>query len=212
MANTTLTPIGTLCFPVLFEPRKNKQNPQAKARYSCILLFDESGTGSTAYQNLRKAVHAAIEDKWGSAKASDPAFVRKLRLPFRDASEKDYDGFEEGETYISPWSQGEGQYASRPDVVNLQGDKIVVPGDVFAGQLARATVRAFAYDSNGNAGVSFGLEHVQIVKEDMPRLDGKQSANRAFANADDDQLKALGIDASAPSTGGSGASADDLPF
>ncbi|GKT33495.1 Protein of unknown function DUF2815 like protein [Aduncisulcus paluster] len=210
MANTTLTPIGTICFPALFEPKKNKQNPTANARYSLILLFDDTATQTTAYQDLRKMVHAAIEEKWGAAKAADPAFVRSLRLPFRNASEKDYNGFDKGTIYISPWSNGEGPHASRPDVVNLHGDKIVVPEDVWAGQLGRASVRAFGYDSNGNKGVALGLEHVQIVKADCERLDGKQSADKAFAGADNSQLAALGIDPNA--TSGGGASNDDFPF
>lgn len=209
---TTMTPIGTLCFPALFEPKKNAQNPSAPARYSCILLFDNAATQTTAYNQLRQAVHKAIEEKFGAAKAADPAFVRTLRLPFRNAAEKDYNGFDRGEIYISPWSQGEGQYASRPDVVDLQGNKIIVPEDVFAGQLARATVRAFAYDSNGNKGVAFGLEHVQIVKADGERLDGKQSSDKAFQNADNSQLSALGIDpnATTPGAGASGLPADLL--
>lgn len=209
MAKTVMTPVGTLCFPALFEAKKNQANPNQNARYSCILLFDETGTQSSAYQELRKAVLEAISEKFGAAKAADPAFVRTLRLPFRDASEKDYAGFDKGTIYISPWSNGEGQYASRPDVVDLKGQKIVVPEDVFAGMLARATVRPFAYDSNGNKGVSLGLEHVQIVKTDCERLDGKRSSDKAFANADDSQLAALGID---PNAGGSTGGDNEFPF
>lgn len=211
MASTTMTPVGTLCFPALFEPKKNKQNPAAPARYSCILLFDEAATKSSAYQALRKSVHECIAEKWGAQKAADPAFVRTLRLPFRDASEKDYNGFDKGEIFISPWAAGEGQYASRPDVVNLQGEKLLAPEEVFAGQLARATVRPFAYDNNGNRGVSLGLEHVQVVKLDGERLDGKQSAASAFANADNSQLAALGIDPDAAASGAD-AGGEDFPF
>lgn len=207
---TVMTPVGTLCFPALYEPKK-AQDAAAKLRYSCILLFNELATKTPAYQALRQAVADAISEKFGAAKAADPAFVRTLRLPFRNAAEKDYNGFDRGTIYISPWSQGEGQYASRPDVVDLQGNKILTPEDVFAGQLARATVRAFGYDSNGNRGVAFGLEHVQIVKADGERLDGKQSAERAFQNADNSELAALGIDPNAAASGASGG-ADDFPF
>lgn len=212
MAQTVMTPIGVLNFPVFFEPKGNKQNPSQDPRFSGMLLFDDLGVKSTAYQELRKGVHAAIVDKFGEAKANDKSFVSGLRLPFRNASEKSYNGFEDGEIFISAWSKAD----QKPGVVNLAGEEIVVPADVFSGQLARFTVRPFAYDSNGNRGVSFGLEHVQIVKADMPRLDGRQSADRAFQNApaDDEQLKALGIDpdAAGSGSGSGGTNYGELPF
>lgn len=189
-----MTPIGTLCFPALFEAKANKENPAQKPRYSCILLFDQTAIETTQYKALRAAVQAAAAEKFGQAKAADANFMRSLRLPFRKSDEKDYEGFDAGVIYISPWTAGD---KTRPGVVDLHGNDILVPGDVWAGQKARATVRAFAYDSNGNKGVSFGLEHVQIVKADEPRIDGRRSAESAFKDADNSQFAALGIDASA---------------
>lgn len=204
MSSTVMSPIGVLCFPSLFDAKASVQG--GNPRFSCILLFDADAVKSTAYQNLRAAVQEAAAEKWGNAKAADPQFMRSLRLPFRAASEKDYVGFDKGEVYISPWKSGTD---ARPGIVDVNGKDILVPGDVWAGQLARATLRAFAYEQSGNKGVSFGLEHLQIVKQDMPRIDGRRSAEQAFANAggaDDEELKRLGIDASsanaAPATGG----------
>lgn len=197
MSNNVMTPVGVLCFPHLFEPAGNKQNPAQEKRYSCILLFDKLATESTKYKELRAAVQAAAAEKWGEAKAADPAFMRSLRLPFRPAAEKDYGGFEKGEIYINPWSSAKN---APPQVVDVRGTEINVPSDVWAGQKARATVRAFAYDSNGNRGVSFGLEHVQIVKQDEPRIDGRRSATDAFANADNSEFAAHGIDPNASSS------------
>lgn len=206
---SVMTPIGKLIFAnALFEAKTNKENPAQGPRHNIMLAFDELGVKSSAYQELRKAVMEAITEKWGGAKANDANFVRSLRLPFRPASEKTYGGLEGMSVFIAPWCKPE----HAPEVVDLHGTKIAVPGDVWAGQLARATVRAFAYDSNGNKGVAFYLEHVQIVKADMPRVDGKQSAAQAFtAPADDEQLKALGIDMNAPASGGGG-STSAFPF
>lgn len=199
-SKSAMTPIGTLCFPALFEPKAPAQG--AEPRYSCILVFDDIALKTAAYQNLRKAVMEAITEKWGAAKAQDQNFLRTLRLPFRPTAEKEYTGFDRGDIFISPWSK------SQPGIVDVQGTDIKVAGDVFAGQQARATVRAFAYEQSGNKGVAFGLEHLQIVKADAERIDGRRSAQAAFAEADDDELKARGIDANAslPATG------TDLPF
>jgi hypothetical protein len=201
--------VGVLCFPALFEPKANSQNKQQAPRYSCILLFDELSTQSTAYQNLRAAVQEAAGEKWGAAKAADPAFMRSLRLPFRLASDKEYDGFEKGKVFIAPWSKGDG---ARPGVVDLHGKDIVVPADVFAGQLARATVRAFAYENQGNKGVAFGLEHVQIVKADEPRIDGRRSAESAFAGADNADMARFGVDPNAASSAGAAPAGGDMPW
>ena len=205
-----LTPAGVLCFADgLFKARSAA--PGGKPRYSAILLFNKIGTGSEAYQNLRRACVVAITEKWGAAKASDPNFTRTLRLPFRNAADKSYEGFEEGEIYIAPWKDGE---QDRPQIINLRGEEILSQGEVWSGQLARASVRAFAYEQSGNRGVNFGLEHIQIVKSDMPRLDGRRTASEAFKNADNADLIAMGIDPNAPAaaTDPTTKLLDDIPF
>lgn len=201
-----LSPIGTLCFAdSLFTAKPAADG--GKPRYSAIIGFDDVAMNTTQYQDLRAAVAAAISDKFGAVKAADPAFVRGLRLPFRNASEKDYEGFDKFTIYINPWSPGD---KKRPGIVDINNVDILVPADVWSGQLARATVRAFAYDTSGNKGVAFMLEHVQIVKADMPRVDGRRSAQKAFENADNSQLAALGI---TPGSAPSGSTvSDDMPF
>jgi hypothetical protein len=208
-ATSAMTPIGTLCFvDSLFSPKPRQQGSD-KLAYSVIIGFDANATKTQQYQDLRAAVSAAAADKWGAIKAADAAFMRTLRLPFRNASEKDYAGFDQFEIFISPWSPGD---KKAPGIVDLNGNDITIPTDVWSGQLGRATVRAFAYDNSGNKGVAFMLEHVQIVKADMPRIDGRRSAQQAFEGADDAQaqLAAMGLTASAPK--GAGANLDDMPF
>lgn len=203
---TAFTPVGVLCFAdglVTARPR----NEGGKPDWSCILLFDDAAVNTVAYQNLRAAVMAAIIDKFGQAKAQDPKFVQSLRLPFRNAADKTYEGFDKGKVYISPWKSGEQE---RPGLVDAFSTKLQ-PSDIFSGMLARAEVRAFAYDNSGNKGVSFGLNSVQIAKADMPRLDGRRTASEAFQHADNSELAALGIDVAA----GPGAASqldNELPF
>lgn len=188
-----MTPIGFLYFPALFKAKTNKQVPTQPPRFSGMLLFDQTGVQSSAYQGLRQAVFQAVVDKFGQAKANDANFLKLLRFPFRPAAEKDYDGFKDGEVFLSAWSPED----QKPGVVDLQGNVIHDEKAVFGGQLARFTVRPFAYDTSGNKGVGLILEHVQIVKFDMPRRDGGVNAEDAFKQADNSQLAALGIDPNA---------------
>lgn len=182
------TPVGLLSFPHLFTPKPRSQGGEAV--HSASLIFDEDAQKDPKFLALKQEIRDAIAEKWGDAKAKDHAFIKSLHMPIRDAAEKAYDGYGDGKVFISPWTK------IKPGVIDRNKKDIIAPADVWAGQLARFFVTAFAWENSGKRGVSLQLEHVQIVKADMPRLDGRKSASQAF---DDD----LGADAGDD---------DDMPF
>lgn len=186
-----ITPIGVLSFPNLFVARPPVAG--ADPRFSATLIFNEAAQKTPEFVALKKAIKECAEAEWGS-KLKDPNFAKKLRNPIRDANEKSYEGYDAGCVFISPWTK------RRPGIVDGRLQPIDVPDDVFAGQLARADVSVFAYSQSGNMGVSIGLNNVQITKKDMPRLDGRTAADKAFGAIDDEQ--------------GSSSSSDDdeIPF
>jgi hypothetical protein len=187
------TPIGILSFPVLFTPKPRA--PGGEPTYQLNLLFDKSAQATPAYANLRKAVADAIKEEWGPQKLADKDFMRKLRLPFRRCKEKSYEGYDiEDGIYIAPWSK------NRPGLIDARRNEISVPGDIWAGQMARATVSPFAYAQSGNMGVNFGLNNVQICRTDGKRLDGRRAAKDEFGDYDD----GLG--------GSMGGDDEDMPF
>jgi len=165
------TPIGVLSFPALFTPRA--PSPGADERYSCVLIFDENAQNTPEYKAMKKEALAAAQAKWGT-KATDMIQKGQLRLPFRDASEKsEFAGYDEGKIFVSLWTK------QKPDVIDGRLND-VVPSDVFAGCLARATYGCFAYEQQGNKGVSFGLNNLQIADFTTPRLDGKKKGKNDF--------------------------------
>lgn len=167
------TPIGILSFPVLFSPRP--RSPGQEPDYHCSLLFDQAAQRDPAYLALRKAVAEEIENKCGVGKSRDQAFVATLRMPWRPCAEKQYKGYDiPGGVYISPWTK------TRPGVVDAQRNEIMVPEDVWAGQLVRATVAPFYYHTSGNKGVNFALNNLQICRTDGERLDGRIAAKVDF--------------------------------
>lgn len=168
-----LTPPGICAFPNLFQPRAAAQG--ADPRYSLILLFDAAAQATPEYKAMRRAALEAITDEWGQAKANDPAFVKSLRLPFRDAAEKNYNGFEPGMVYIQPWSK------NKPGVVDEDVADIIDPSVIFPGAMVRAYVNFFTYNQSGNKGVSVGLTHVQLMDRSTPRLDGRKAADQVFS-------------------------------
>ncbi len=103
------------------------------------------------------------------------AFLQTIRMPFRDTNEKSYKGYDMvGGKFISPWTK------TKPGLVDAQRNEIMVPEDIWAGQLARATVSPFPYNTSGNKGVSFALNNLQICRTDGERLDGRMKAQDEF--------------------------------
>lgn len=176
------TPTGRTAFLHLFEPWAGGRGgaPGQEPKYGATLLFDPVAQRTPEYKKLKEAVQAAAIEKWG-VKVKDPQFAKSLRWPFRDAGERSqYEGFEEGFVFINPTSK------TRPGVVDARREYITVADDCWSGQLARFLVAPWAYDTNGNKGVTLFLDGVQITKRDMPRLDGRIPAHKAFGEVDED--------------------------
>jgi len=166
MANNIITPNAVLSFPVLFSPRPRSEG--AKAVYSCALLFDATAQKSPEYKAMQQACLDAAKAKFGAN-----VNLKSLQFPFRDAGEKDYAGYEDGMTYINPWSE------QRPGIVDAQVQDVLDQSLVYAGMTVRASIAPFAWSNSGKKGVSFGLNHIQLVKEGT-RIDGRISASKAF--------------------------------
>jgi hypothetical protein len=167
------TPIGILSFPRVFTPKPRAQGGEPV--YQVNLLFDRPSQATPEFAALRRAVADAIDETWGANKHQDKQFIAGLRLPFRRCAEKKYKGYDiEGGVYIAPWSK------SRPGIVDAHRRELTVPEDVWAGQMARATVAAFSYNNSGNKGVSFALNNLQICRTDTERLDGRVAAEDDF--------------------------------
>jgi hypothetical protein len=162
------TPYATLSFANIFTPRPRAEGGDPV--YSCSLIFDQKAQKSPAYKALHDACVAAAMKEWG-----DKTSIKSLVMPFRDAGEKSYDGYHAGHTYISPWSK------NKPGVVDKDREDILLPEEVWSGQLVRANVVPFAWAHTGRKGVSLGLNHLQIIEsKGRQRLDGRPSATSAF--------------------------------
>lgn len=164
MANLN-TPYATLSFANIFTPRPRSEGGEPV--FSCSLIFDPQQQKSPAYKALKDAAAAAARNEWG-----DKIDFKTVKMPFRDAGEKSYDGYHPGHTFISPWSK------NKPGVVDANRQDVLLPDEVWSGQLVRANVSPFAWTHSGKKGVSFGLNHLQIVKsEGQQRLDGRPSTS-----------------------------------
>lgn len=151
-----ITPKARFSFVNVFKPGKAMDGNEPK--FGVTLLFDKDADFSLA----KKMCQDALLEKFGAEKLQNEAFKKKLRTPFRDQGEKEFDGYVAGCIFITATSK------QKPSVVDANGADILEERDVFSGCYGRASLRAFAYDQKGNVGVAFGLQNVQKLADGEP--------------------------------------------
>lgn len=156
-----ITPIFRLSFPNIWEPRLNEMN--GKNQYSIAMLFDKK-TAAVDLKAMKELAGKVATFKFG-------ANPKGLRSPFRDG---DTDTNQQGDLrketnpaivgmiYINSWT------LNKPGVVNAQNQIILDHDEVYGGCYCKAQLNCYAYDTAGNRGVSFGLLHVQKIKDGDP--------------------------------------------
>ena len=160
-----ITPEAILSFPALVTPRPRSEGGEAV--YSCSLLFDATAQKSAEFAKLKAAAEAAAKERF------DGKLPAGLTMPFRDGNEKEYAGYA-GKIYISPWSK------QKPGIVDENVEPLLDLDRLYPGVIVRADIKPFAWSVSGKKGVSFGLNHIQIVREGE-RMDGKSSPSSVFS-------------------------------
>lgn len=193
-ANTkVITGKVRLSFPTLFKARASEEGQDPK--FSVEILIPKSDTKTVAKiraaQNTaansdkgRKALGDAIPT-WGSEKFPHKKFTDTLR-DGDDEDENDGRAEREGHWFINARSSA--QY--KPGVVDKDLQPVLDESEVYGGVYARVSMTAFAFDTKGKKGVSFGLNSVQILGYGEPFGAPREKAEETFADGfeDDDDL------------------------
>lgn len=163
MSKTAVTtPKFRVSFPNVFNPKENELS--GKMEYSVQALFEKGADLS----KLKAAMDAACEETFGKDREAWPELSNN---PFREQGKKKKDGtipdnHVKGAFYMNLKS------TEKPTVVDRNLDPIVNKADFYAGCWAIASVNAYAYPKKNSKmkgvkpGVSFGLNHIQFVKDD----------------------------------------------
>lgn len=149
-----LTPEARIAFPYLFVPRaRSKDKPDGRKTYQCSLLFPPT----TDFKPFVEALKTAMIEKWGKVIP-----LAASKNPIRDCAEKsNLEGYKPGWRYINLHS------GIRPGVVTRQNVPVADESLVYGGMWVRAFINAFAWSHpDGGNGVSFGLQGVQLVRDD----------------------------------------------
>ena len=166
-----ITPVFRLSYPHVWEPVFNQL--AKREEYSIQMLFDKKE--KAGLNAMAALVGELIAWKgWG----------KEARKPFIDGdTKKDSAGVlyseknpcNKGMIILRSWSK------QAPGVVDPTGKHPITQHDeIYGGCYCKAQLNAYAYEQAGNRGVSFGLLHLQKVKDGEP-FGNRTRAEDAFA-------------------------------
>ena len=168
-----ITGVVRLSFPHLFE--KYAVEGKGEPKYSCMLLIPK--TDKTTIRKIKAAQVEAL--KLGASKFKGGKPPKNWKDTLRDGDEeKDTEEYPEYEGHYFMNVSGN----RRPGVVDINRNP-VEPEEIYSGCYVRASINAYAFNTQGNAGVSFGLNNVQKVRDGEPLGGGGSKAEDDF---DDD--------------------------
>lgn len=176
-----VTGVVRLSFVHVFEPWSAK--PEQEKKYSVMLLIPK-GEKDTL-KKLRGAQQAALED--GKSKTFGGSIPKAWKDTLRDGDEeKDTEEYPEfaGHWFMSVNSK------NRPGVVDNALNTIMDSTELYSGCYARVDINAFPFNTNGNKGVSFGLNNIMKVRDGEPLGGVRSKAEDVFAEfaGDDEDL------------------------
>lgn len=150
--------------------RTNDDGSPGEPEYSVMLIIPKTDT--VTLKAIRDAQQAALQD--GLARGKFPGGIPKAwKNTLRDGDAESDDPELQNCYFMNVSSK------SRPGVVDRNVQPILDETEVYSGMWARVDIGAFAYNSNGSRGVSFGLNHVQKIRDDE-RLDGATRPEDVF--------------------------------
>lgn len=157
----------------VFEPYTS--DPDNPPKYSVVIMVPKSDKATI--RKLRKAQQAALEN------GKEKTFGGKLPKEWHDTIK---DGDEDADLDKNPEYEGhlyfQASAKNRPGIVDRSLNEIINSSEVYSGCYARVSINAFPYNTRGNKGVSFGLNHIQKV------ADGEFFGGRSKAEDDFDEL------------------------
>lgn len=181
MAQNTDTKVVTgpvrLSYVHLFEKFSN--NPDQEPKYSCVLLIPKSDKAT--YKKLRAAQQSALEN--GVAKFGGK-IPKVWKDTIHDGDDEDKVDFERNPEYKGHWYMSVSA-KTRPGIVDRDVQEILDSTEIYSGCYARVSINAFAFNTQGSKGVSFGLNHVQKLR-DGDYLGGRSKAEDDFDAVGDD--------------------------
>ena len=150
--------------------RRNEMSGNDEFSTQILVSKDDKETVSA----LKAAAKVALQGKFGDK------IPPKIRNPLRDGdTETRGDGSPLGAEYQNHYFLTV-KSSKRPGIIDAHGVELLGSDDVASGDFGRVAINAFAYDTAGNRGVSFGLDNVQLLEKGSNLGGGRKSAFEDF--------------------------------
>ncbi len=159
----------------IFQPKVPKNGGEPK--YSLTLLIPKTDTVTL------NAIYAEIEKakQEGAQKVFNGAVPPMCKTTLYDG-----DGYQPSGEAFGEECRGHmvlrTSSMTRPVIVGLDMQAILNPADVYSGCYVRANINFYAYNNEGNKGISCGLNAVQKIRDGEP-LTARVSAEEAFGGS-----------------------------
>lgn len=158
-ATKVITGKVRLSYVHLFEAFANQ--PDQDPKFSTVILVPKTDTATI--KKIEAAQQVALQNgKDTKFKGSIPKMWKNT---FRD-------GDEEGDLEKNPEFAGHMfmtvSNKTRPGVVDQSLNPIIDSTELYSGAYARVSINAFPFNTQGNKGVSFGLNNVQKLADGEP--------------------------------------------
>lgn len=156
-------------------PRKGKKADD-KPKYQGAFLIDAAGQATPEYAKLKAAANAKALEKWTAEELKAMMAAGRFKTPFLN-----------GDGYIVDQPHWAGKIVIRassvqkPGIVDAQVKPIIDTQEIYSGIRVIATLNPFWYDTDGNRGVSFGLNNIQKIGDGPKLFEGG-----GFSRAEDD--------------------------
>jgi hypothetical protein len=189
-----------LSYPTLFKARAAEEGQDPK--FSVELLIPKTDTKTVA--KIRAAQNAAAGTDKGRKALGDSAPVwGSDRFPHKKFTDTLRDGDDDEENEGRPERTGNwfmnvrssAQY--KPGVVDKDLQPVLDESEVYGGVYARVSITGYAFNTQGNKGISFGLNSVQILgygdsfgtaREDAAEVFGDDFEDPDAPSDEDDDL------------------------
>ena len=178
MATKVVTGEVRLSYCHLLEPQSSFEG-QAP-RYSVVLLIPKTDTKTV--EALKAAQREALEN--GKSSKFNGTIPKNWKNTMRDGDE-DAD-LERNPEYSGHYFMNVSS-KTRPGIVDANLNQVMDAGEVYSGVYARVSINAFPFNTQGNKGVSFGLNNVQVLGKGEP-LSGVTRAEDDFSAVASDLL------------------------
>ncbi len=155
-----ITPTFRLSYPHLFEKHYNELGK--REQYDLVMFFDKKD--KAALKPMYDLMAQVAKFRFG-------ANTKGLKNPFKDGDTavnqageliKDKNPSYTGMMVLSSWTK------NQPGVVSNSNQIILDHDEVYGGCYCKAQLNCYAYETGGNRGVTFGLLHVQKIKDGDP--------------------------------------------